>query len=173
MRVAVTRRGGSLKRASLVLDVAGQREAGKIIRDGIRRNIEAGRLADGQPAPPDRHGDGRELYETGKLLASIRVRTSRTRGLIVAPDYKRVPYAIYLIVGVNKGETLRRIAAGELRKRREYKRESDMVMEPRPFTGMSTDTLARVAKVNEVTFKRWFDGRLSSARIRGRVVVGG
>lgn len=167
MRVAVTRKGKSLKRASLVLDTAAQRRAGRPIVEAIRRNVAAGMLADGTPAPPDLHGDGRSLYETGTLLKSIKARASKTRGLTVGPDYRKVLYAIYLINGVNKRRTEERIAKREMRRRRTYKRESDMVLEPRPFVGMDIDTLRKVANENEKSFKSWFDGLSIGAR-RGR-----
>ena len=135
IRIKITQSGPLAKpHPSLILDTEHMSAVGRVIAEPLRVNLAAGRDADGRALAPEKRGDGVPGHETGALAASIKARRTKRGRLVVAPDYKRFPYGIYLAIGVSK--------RGQ---------------EPRPFMGMSRPTLDKVANANAARFKDWVE----------------
>jgi hypothetical protein len=163
VKVGVKRTGKPPKpRPATVLGVDHMARIGKAIAGPLQRSLAAGQDADGRPlaAEVDGRGDGIPGHETGALAASIAPRVRSNGKLIVAPDYRKLRYGIFLALGVDKAATRAAIAEGRMRKRREYKSSSDRRQVPRPFMGMDRETLRRVEVANTRRFADWLEGKL-------------
>lgn len=174
-RVTVKSRGALDKPLSAtILDPRHMRAIGKDIAAPVRENLLQGLDADGNPLPPEvGAGNGVPGVETGNLAKSVGVRRTSRGELVVSPDYRRYRYGIYLTVGVDKVETLKRIIAGKQRKRRDYKTTVDRRQVARPFMGMASSTLDRVADKNAERFAEWLSGSGLSAITAGQSAIKG
>lgn len=162
--VSIKRTGKPPKpRPALVLGDDHMRSIGGTIARPLRENLAAGKDADGRTLAPevDGRGDGIPGHETGALAASIAPRVTSRGLLVVAPDYRKFRYGIYLAQGVDTASTRKAIASGELRKRREYRLTGERVQVARPFMGMSAATLRRVEAQNAKRFAKWVEGKLN------------
>lgn len=143
MKVEVKRTGKPPKpRPLVVLGSDHMRSIGGLIAKPLRANLASGKDADGRTLAPevDGRGDGIPGHETGALAASIAPRVTAQGRLIVAPDYKKHRYGIFLAQGVKRN---RRVQVA------------------RPFMGIGAETLRQVERANAQRFAKWVEGKLN------------